>query len=282
MVPKAMVGTVIINTFAGLLFLIPVCFVMPDITMLVDLASGQPTPVIFQKALGSNVGAFCLMIPLLILGVICGVGCVTATSRCTWAFARDGGIPGSGWWRVVDKRLDIPFNAMMLSMVVEIILGVIYFGSTAAYNAFSGVGVIFLTMSYACPILVSLVFRRREDIKNASFNLGIFGAIANVIALGKFFFGPDWRVVLEPWFTNSPLAWSALAIPLFCMPTLETVTLTSMNYASVVFVGVVVIAAVWYGVWGYKNYRGPPTDAVETDSDSMPEAIAEIEKTKSR
>ena len=187
MVPKAMVGTVVINTFAGLLFLIPVCFVMPDITMLVDLASGQPTPVIFQKALGSNVGAFCLMIPLLILGVICGVGCVTATSRCTWAFARDGGIPGSGWWRVVDKRLDIPFNAMMLGMVVEIILGVIYFGSTAAYNAFSGVGVIFLTMSYACPILVSLVFRRREDIKNASFNLGIFGAIANVIALGKSF-----------------------------------------------------------------------------------------------
>ncbi|KAJ6084660.1 Amino acid/polyamine transporter I [Penicillium sp. IBT 16267x] len=260
MVPKAMVGTVVINTFAGLLFLIPVCFVMPDITMLVNLASGQPTPVIFQKALGSNVGAFCLMIPLLILGVICGVGCVTATSRCTWAFARDGGIPGSGWWRVVDKRLDIPFNAMMLGMVVEIILGVIYFGSTAAYNAFSGVGVIFLTMSYACPILVSLVFRRREDIKNGSFNLGIVGAIANVIAL----------------------AWSALAIPLFCMPTLETVTLTSMNYASVVFVGVVVIAAVWYGVWGYKNYRGPPTDAVENDSDSMPEAITEIEKTKSR
>lgn len=66
------------------------------------------------------------------------------------------------------------------------------------------------------------------------------------------------------------------------MPTLETVTLTSMNYASVVFVGVVVIAAVWYGVWGYKNYRGPPTDAAETDGDSMPEAIAEIEKTKGR
>jgi hypothetical protein len=55
-----------------------------------------------------------------------------------------------------------------------------------------------------------------------------------------------------------------------------------MNYASVVFVGVVAIAAVWYGVWGYKNYRGPPTDAVECDSDSMPEAIAETEKTKSR
>jgi hypothetical protein len=55
----------------------------------------------------------------------------------------------------------------------------------AAYNAFSGVGVIFLTMSYACPIAVSLIFRCREDIKNGSFNFGIFGLIANVFALGK-------------------------------------------------------------------------------------------------
>ncbi|KAJ5681331.1 Amino acid/polyamine transporter I [Penicillium maclennaniae] len=246
MVPKAMVGTVIINTIAGLIFLIPVCFVLPDVTMLINLASGQPTPVIFKHALGSSVGAFCLMIPLLVLGLICGVGCVTATSRCTWAFARDGGIPGSDWWKTVNKKLEIPLNALGLGMAVEIVLGLIYFGSTAAYNAFSGVGVIFLTTSYACPIAVSLFFRRREDIKNGSFNFGTFGAIANVIAL----------------------AWSLLAIPLFCMPTLETVTLQDMNYASVVFVGFVSIAAVWYIVWGYQNYRGPPTDAVENDSDS--------------
>jgi amino acid transporter len=184
MVPKAMVGTIVINTIAGLLFLIPVCFVLPDLTMLINLASGQPTPVIFKHALGSSVGAFCLMIPLLVLGIICGVGCVTATSRCTWAFARDGGIPGSGWWRTVNQKLEIPLNAMVLGMLIEIGLGAIYFGSTAAYNAFSGVGVIFLTMSYACPVAVSLFFRRREDIKNGNFNFGIIGAVANVIALG--------------------------------------------------------------------------------------------------
>ncbi|KAJ5871607.1 Amino acid/polyamine transporter I [Penicillium soppii] len=86
----------------------------------------------------------------------------------------------------------------------------------AAYNAFSGVGVIFLTMSYACPIAVSLIFRCREDIKNGSFNFGIFGLIAN----------------------------SVLAIVLFCMPPLKEVTLDSMNYASVVFFGTVVVAAV--------------------------------------
>lgn len=185
MVPKAMVGTVMINFVAGLLFLIPVCFVLPDLTYLVNLASAQPTPAIFKAAIGNSAGAFCLLVPLLVLGIICGVGCVTATSRCTWAFARDGGIPGSIWWSTVHKTLDIPFNSLVLGMVVEIILGVIYFGSTAAYNAFSGVGVIFLTTSYACPIAVSLIFRGREDIKNGSFNFGVFGLIANVIALGE-------------------------------------------------------------------------------------------------
>lgn len=65
------------------------------------------------------------------------------------------------------------------------------------------------------------------------------------------------------------------------MPTLETVTLESMNYASVVFVGFVFIAAVWYIVWGYQNYRGPPTDAIDNDSDSasVPEATTEVTKT---
>lgn len=184
MVPKAMVGTIVINTIAGLLFLIPVCFVMPDITKLIN--SAQPTPVIFKSAIGNNAGAFCLTIPLLVLGVICGTGCVTATSRCTWAFARDGGIPGSGWWRIVNKRFDVPLNALALGMVIEIGLGAIYFGSSAAYNAFAGVGVIFLTMSYACPIAVSLIFRRREDVQKGSFNCGTIGLIANVLALGRF------------------------------------------------------------------------------------------------
>lgn len=63
--------------------------------------------------------------------------------------------------------------------------------------------------------------------------------------------------------------WSLLAIPLFCMPTTKEVTKETMNYASVVFFGFVIIAAVWYAVWGLKNYRGPPTDAVHHDDSSI-------------
>lgn len=185
-VPKAMVFTVVLNTFAGLLTLIPMMFVLPNIDDLVALASGQPVPAIIKSAVGSSGGAFGLLIPLLVLALICGIGCTTASSRCIWAFARDGAIPGSQLWKTIDRKTGVPLNAMMLSMVVQIILGLIYFGSTAAFNAFSGVGVICLTTSYAMPIAVSLL-NKREAIKGASFHLGVVGHVCNYVALGMSF-----------------------------------------------------------------------------------------------
>lgn len=145
-IPKAMLGTVFANTLCGLVFLIPLMFVAPDIAELI--ASAQPVPIIVKSAVGNAGGAFALMIPLIVLAIICGIGCTTACARCIWSFARDEAIPGYQWWSKVNRALDVPLNAMMLSMVVQILLGLIYFGSSAAFNAFSGVGVISLTLSY--------------------------------------------------------------------------------------------------------------------------------------
>jgi amino acid transporter len=183
-VPKAIVGTIILNFFAGLLFMIPLVFILPNTTELVALASGQPVPAIIKSAVGNTTGTFLLLLPLCVLALLCGIGCTTAVSRSVWAFARDGGIPWSNHWRQVDKKLNVPFKAMMLGMGVEIALGLIYFGSTTAFNAFSGVGVITLTVSYACPIAVSFMGGRKQ-IQHGNFNLGKLGVICNVIALGK-------------------------------------------------------------------------------------------------
>jgi amino acid transporter len=238
-VPKAMVATILINLGAGLMFLLPLLFVIPDLSTLAALASGQPVPTIIATAVGSPGGAIGLLLPLMVLGLICGIGCTTAASRCVWAFSRDGAIPGSKWWKQVNNTTaleGVPLNAMLLSMVVQILLAVIYFGSVAAYNAFSGVGVICLTVSYAIPIATNL-FTGRKHVKGAPFALGAVGLFCNIVAL----------------------AWSCLAVPLFCMPTTVPVTATLMNYASVVFVAFILIAGAWYIVWGKKNYQGPPT-----------------------
>lgn len=233
-VPKAMVGTIVLNTFAGLLFLIPLCFVLPDIQEL--LLADSPVPAIIKDAVGSPGAAIALCMPLLVLAIICGIGCTTAASRCTWAFARDGAIPGSGLWKKVNPTLDVPLNAMMLSMVVQILLALIWFGSQEAFNAFSGVGVITLTASYASPIAISL-FTGRKAVQTAKFRLGALGIFCNVVAL----------------------AWSALAMPLFCMPATVPVTAETVNYAPVVFVFATLVSGLWYLAWGHKNYVGPPT-----------------------
>ncbi|CAI7634399.1 unnamed protein product [Penicillium bialowiezense] len=240
-VPRAIIGGILMNMLAGLCFLIPICFVLPEIAMLANIPSGQPVPTIIKDAVGNSAGAFCLLIPLLVLGLTCGICCVTATSRCTWAFARDGAIPGSGWWKKVDDRWGIPLNAMALGMVVEIILGCIYFGSSTAFSAFSGVGVIFLTLSYACPVAVSLFLNRRREVKQGNFDLGALGWFCNVVCI----------------------CWSLLALPLFCFPTTAAVSLETMNYACVVFAGFLIISAAWYVVWGRKNYVGPALESLE-------------------
>lgn len=54
-------------------------------------------------------------------------------------------------------------------------------------------------------------------------------------------------------------AWSLIAIPIFSMPTAIPVEATTVNYAPVVFAAAMVISSVWYIVWGYRNYEGPPT-----------------------
>ncbi|KAK6857470.1 hypothetical protein PG995_006297 [Apiospora arundinis] len=94
-------------------------------------------------------------------------------------------------------------------MAIQIILGLLYFGSTTAFNAFSGVGVIALTTAYAVPIVVSML-EGRKAVRTGSFYLGPFGLFANIVSV----------------------CWSLLAIPLFCMPSTIPIEAATMNYAS--------------------------------------------------
>ena len=133
----------------------------------------------------------------LIIGIMffAGIGALTASSRCTYAFARDGGVPGRRYFGETNDRLGIPFWGLVLSTVVDCLLGLIYFGSLAAFNSFTGVATLCLSSAYGVPILVSMI-RGRDKVKNAKFSLGKFGYVINGICV----------------------AWICLAIVLFCTP----------------------------------------------------------------
>ena len=234
-VPKAIVLSVVAAGITGLVYLIPIMFVLPSVQTLLNVASGQPIGLIFKTATGSAGGGFGLL--FLILGILmfAGIGALTAASRCTYAFARDGAIPGFRLWRRVNKQLDVPVWAIILSTGVDCLLGLIYFGSSAAFNSFTGVATICLSTSYGLPILI-LMLRGREAVKGSSFSLGRFGYAINIVSV----------------------CWIVLAVVLFCMPTSLPVDASSMNYASVVFAGFAVISIAWYVGYARKHFTGPP------------------------
>ena len=234
-VPKAMVLSVVIAGVTGIVFLIPILFVMPDVDKLLAVPSGQPIGYLFMQATGSAGGGFGLLFLLIVIQFFAGIGSLTVASRYVYAFSRDGALPFTSTWSKINKRYNVPINALLLSTVVQGILGLIYLGSSAAFNAFTGVATICLSASYALPIFI-LLFRGRYLIDNAPFHLGKFGYVINVITI----------------------FWILLAIVLFTMPTAIPVTSSTMNYASVLFVFFSGVSILWYAISGRKHFTGPP------------------------
>jgi len=223
-VPQAMGLCVPVGGFAGLFFILPICFTLPPLADIIEAPNGQAVPYIFHVVMGSPGGGLGLMVPVLVITLFCSISITVAASRTTWAFARDDAIPLARLWARVDRRLGVPVWALVLLTVVQMLLGLINLGSSSAFTAFASVGVIGLAVSYAIPIATSLLHGRRE-VSKARWNWGpIVGPIINVVAL----------------------CWIAFELVLFSMPTALPVTKESMNYASVVFVGFLTISAIWY------------------------------------
>ncbi|EEA25745.1 hypothetical protein TMatcc_006022 [Talaromyces marneffei ATCC 18224] len=249
-VPRAIVLSVVAAGVTGLIYLIPIMFTLPPVEILLAVANGQPIGLLFKTVTGSAAGGFGLLFLILGIMLFAGIGALTAASRCTYAFARDGAIPGFSTWQKVNKSFDVPVNAVILSTTVDCLLGLIYFGSSAAFNSFTGVATICLSTSYGVPILIN-VLRGRRAVKHSSFSLGRFGYAINI----------------------TTICWIVLAVVLFCMPVSLPVTPSTMNYASVVFAGFATISVIWYFVYARRHFTGPPViaDLVDEVGSDTPE-----------
>ncbi|KAF8994919.1 amino acid transporter [Cyathus striatus] len=214
-VPTAMAWSIPIGAVCGVVFLLPITFTLPDIGTLLSVPGGQPIGVMFELVMGSKGGGFGIWFIIFGIGVFCAISICCAASRATWSFARD-------------------LNAYLLSTAIQVLLGLINLGSSAAFNAFVGVAVICLGASYAMPVAISLAHGRR-DMVDAPFSLGRWGFLINA-----------WAVI-----------WVLFEIVLFSMPAVIPATQVSMNYASVVFVGFGAISAIWYLINGRYHYHGP-------------------------
>ncbi|KAM0475720.1 hypothetical protein ACHAP7_007217 [Fusarium lateritium] len=90
-VPRAMVGSILINWPLGFAFLLVVLFFMGDISSALDTPTGFPIIQIFYNVTGSVTAATCLTGAITAMASLSTVPLITSAARVMWAFARDGG-----------------------------------------------------------------------------------------------------------------------------------------------------------------------------------------------
>lgn len=95
-VPRAMVGSYALNGLMGLVFLVTYLFCIPSVNDALNDPSGYPFLYVFQQAMPAG-GVNALTALVLVLLVAGNISVNASTSRQTFAFARDNGLPFAKW-----------------------------------------------------------------------------------------------------------------------------------------------------------------------------------------
>ncbi len=181
--PKIMIYCVCIGTVTGFIFLMVLLFVSGGDTKAIISSSLGPLLQILFNATKSRAGATCLLMFPLVCVFFAEVAIMTTSSRMTYAFARDGGLPASRFFSKIHPKLGQPLNALILAASLTILFGLILIGSSAAFNALIAASVVALGVSYAIPIAIN-VCRGRKMLGPRAFVLpNAIGWIANLIGI---------------------------------------------------------------------------------------------------
>ena len=114
---------------------------------------------------------------------LCGLAALTSASRMTYAFDRDGGLPGSGWLRRVNPRTQSPSVAVWMSAIVSVALVVLL-----KYETIAAIGTVFLYISYVLPVAAGLFAHGRTWKRMGPWHLGPwYRPLAVVSVLGCLF-----------------------------------------------------------------------------------------------
>lgn len=110
-------------------------------------------------------------------------GAHQTASRLTWSFARDNAMVGSRWLKRINSSQEVPIFALLFNFVIMFVIGCIYLGSTSAFNAFIGTGLILQHITYAFPAAL-LMYRKRSSVwlpQNRYFKIpSLMGWLANI------------------------------------------------------------------------------------------------------
>jgi amino acid transporter len=118
-------------------------------------------------------------IAIVVANFICALAGLTSTSRMIFAFARDGGLPGSSLWRKVSPTYRTPVPAIWLGGVLSV-CATLY---SPAFAALAAGCALFLYVSYAMPIGAGLLAEGTKWTEFGPFRLGALSKPFAVIVL---------------------------------------------------------------------------------------------------
>jgi choline transport protein len=231
-----MIWSYLLNCGLGLVFLITYLFCITSVDDALNDASGYPFIFVFSQSV-SPAGVKGLTFIVVILIFAGTLGFNLSTSRQTWSFARDRGLPFSSWIAHVDPKLHLPVNSVTLTCGITIALSLINLGSDVAFNAIISLNLVSLMITYT--ISIGCVLYRRiyhpELLPACRWSLGKWGVPINAISVVYSMFAFFWSF------------W----------PNAQPVDLEGFNWASVMFVGVFIISTIYYFAIARKHFKGP-------------------------
>jgi amino acid transporter len=158
-VPQGMVSSVIWSGLFGWLMLCSFVLMIPNM----DDAAKQGWNVFFW-AMDAQMPATLKQVLYVVIFVsqfLCGLATVTSVSRMIFAFARDGGLPGSKALASVSTAHRSPVAAIWTGSVLAVLFvwftSVIPIAGTPAYSIVVSCTVIFLFLSFTLPIALGLM-----------------------------------------------------------------------------------------------------------------------------
>ncbi|KAF7882162.1 hypothetical protein EAF00_011678 [Botryotinia globosa] len=229
-IPFSIWFSTLFNGILGFSMMIAVLFGIQDIVTATQSNIGFPFMEIFQTALGSKKGANALII--VITGVnIFSVSSVLATaSRTLWAFSRENGLPFSHLLVKVSPKTRLPINAIIETLIINVLLALISVGSYTAFGAFYSV-----VLAANHVMLAKRLKTPASEMPWGPFRLQKLGVPITVVAI----------------------IYTIIALFFSFWPAFSTMDAANMNWSCLIFGGAVIFSMIFWLLHGRKVYVGP-------------------------
>ncbi|KAJ5634654.1 hypothetical protein N7528_002496 [Penicillium herquei] len=236
--PKAIVLAVVLGAVTGFIFLLTLCFCIGDIAATANSSTGVPVIQIIYDSTGSKAGTCILTTLITVIVIVAGNNILAEGSRSVYAFARDNGLPFSKVFSKVNPKTQVPVNAVLLTLVVQLALDAIEFGTTTGFETVISISTEGFYLSYAMALGSRL--------------LGYFSGHVTKME-GPYAFSGPVSITLNV----IGLLFLLFASITFNFPSTYPIDKESMNYTSAAIGVIALISLVTWITTGRKQFTGP-------------------------